>query len=181
MSEFLETPNEPVSIFPSEAEFPAPASLLAATESGLDDAAVVDDLVVTEEDLPPIAKSWAYDFTNGVFITGNNGRGPRETRGLATLAVWIEKCLRTDRGAHPVHPAGYGMIRPFDMIGKPLDQAPLEELEPRIRDALTFHPRISDITDFVVDFDSDNEFVNVNFSVVLDDETSLQVNGLALP
>jgi hypothetical protein len=129
------------------------------------------DLIVVEDDAPPIGLSWAFDFGENRFISGvGSGRGPLQTHGLATLITWAEKCLRTARGAHPIHPPGYGLVRPNDLWGKPVTGAPVAEMEARIRDALTFHPRITDVEDFEFDFDPNDEWVNVAFTMIVDEE-----------
>lgn len=159
-------------IFPEDA-FSASDALadLEADFQGISDPA---DLVVIEEPPPPIGKSYAFDFASGAWISG--GRGPLQTRELTTLLYWIEKCLRTARGAHPIHPPDYGLRDPTGLMGKLIEGAPFGEMEGRIREALTFHPRITDIEDFSFDFDPDDEWVSVNFTVLLDDDTSLPVD-----
>jgi hypothetical protein len=116
----------------------------------------------------------------GEFQVPGGGHGPLETRGLSTLTTWVEKALRTDRGAHPVHPDGYGIERPFDLVGQPVDTNQAAALHERIREALVFHPRISDVTDFSSDFDPDEEYVSVAFTVHLDSGEDLELD-LVLP
>ena len=107
-------------------------------------------------------------------------RGPVETRGIDTLRGWIAKCLVTSRGAHPIHPDGYGMESPFDMIGSTFTEFDTSDLEDRIREALTFHPRISGIEDFETEFAEGDEALFVAFQVLLDNEESLPIQGLRL-
>jgi hypothetical protein len=101
-----------------------------------------------------------------------------ETRGISTLQGWIEKCLRTARGAHPIHPEDYGIEMPDNAIGRAHDFD--TDLELRIREALQFHPRIADVTDFVREDDPDDEFITVSFTVVLDDDSSFPLNTVVL-
>lgn len=163
--------SEPVStIFPSDEEEPTTEELLLAAEQAVlasaSESDNTDDLVVTEPEPIPLGRSPVMDFQAGAFLSGSAGL--LTTRGLGTLEQWIEKCLRTDRGAHPVHPDGYGMVRPTDLIGRPVDEVPVAELENRIRDALTFHPRISEVSDFVTDYNPDDERFDVGFTVHTD-------------
>lgn len=152
-----------------------PDSALADLEATF--AATVDppSLIVVQDEPPPLGKSWAFDWPSMRFNLGNNGDSPLETRGMLTLIQWAEKCLRTARGAHPIHPPNYGLVDPKSIFGQPVAFAPIAELEARIKDALTFHPRIVDVTDFDSDFDPDDEWVAISFTIVVDDETRLPV------
>lgn len=170
----IEQPSQPVSIFPDDDEVVSASTLLAQAETLLAGDYETDDLVVSEGEAPPLGAAPAFDFSTNRWITGG-GYGPLMTREDRTLSFWIEKCLRTDRGAHPVHPDGYGMIRPFDLIGMPMDDLPLTDLFDRIRDALTFHPRIVDVTDFEADYDPDAEHIDVSFIVRREDETTAPI------
>jgi hypothetical protein len=107
--------------------------------------------------------------------------GIAQTRGLETLRQWIEKALRTERGAHPIHSDDYGMVRPFDMIGMPLAAISSESLQQRIEDALIVHPLIAGVQDFLMDYDPMDTVLNTSFSVVLTDQQVLTVNDLRLP
>lgn len=133
------------------------------------------EILVVQDAPPPIGRSWAFNFAAGGFVLGG-GRDPLATNDLSTLIMWMEKCLRTSRGAHPIHPPGYGLVRRTELIGQLINGAPIAELEPRIRDALTFHPRVSDVTDFDWEVDSDNEAVLISFTVLLDDDTQVPLS-----
>lgn len=146
---------------------------LADLEAAFDAQGDPADILVIEEEPPPVGRSWAFDFSTAQFV--RRGGGPLETHGDATLILWAEKCLRTARGAHPIHPPGYGLVRPFDLIGRLVAGAPVAELEERIREALTFNPRIGDIADFSWDLDEDNEAVAISFSLVLADDSRLSL------
>ena len=126
-----------------------------------------DDLVVAAEPPPPVGRTWAYDYVAGRMLS--RGRGPVEVRGIATIKQWVEKCLRTDRGAHAIHPDEYGVEDPFEPVGFALDSADMADYFDRVHDALTFHPRIVDVRDFELDSDSDEEILEVRFTIVLDD------------
>jgi len=140
--------------------------VLQTLEDALDPSSRIDLLVAADPPIP-VGRSWAYDFAQGRFLPAVSGQGLLETHGAGTLRSWVEKCLSTARGAHPIHPAGYGLVRREDLIGGPVAHPPAD-LEDRIRDALTFHPRIADITDFGVAYDLNDDFVAVVFTVLTD-------------
>jgi len=157
-------PEPPLS--PEEELAALGASIVSADEGGI---------VVSTDERIPIGVSWSFDFLSNEFLTGTS-RGPLETRGEHTLYGWMEKCLRTDRGAHPaIHPPGYGLVRPFDMIGLPVAHAVGSDLEARITDALLFHPRIVAVRDFDFQVDPNDDLILAAFTVILDDDTELPV------
>jgi len=140
------------------------------------------DFVISPDDTSgqPIGRSWAFDFRAGGFVKAPGALSPLQTSDLGTLATWIEKCLRTARGAHPVHPPGYGVqMGTTDLIGGPVGQIP-PDLYARVEDALTFHPRISACENFSGSFDPDDDRVFIDFVVVLDDDAELNVSNLGL-
>lgn len=158
-----------------------PDSALADLEADFQASTTPPEVILIEEEPPPIGRSWSFDFTRSMFRQSQQSHSPLTTNGVATLVQWAEKCLHTARGAHPIHPPGYGMRDPHSLIGQTIDGAPIAELEARIREALTFHPRIADIQDFAYDFDPSDEVVSVGFTMVLDDSTLLPANtALAL-
>jgi hypothetical protein len=123
------------------------------------------DLVVTEDEPPPLGRGWAYDFQQRQFIRSPTAHGPLETHGIATLRVWIEKCLRTARGAYPIYDDDFGIDTPADFFGGPVSQFPDDLLRDRVTDALTRHPQIVDVSDFTFGYDPDEEWIAVNFTV----------------
>lgn len=172
MSSNLFEPPPPEPVDPDDA--------LADLEADFQATTVPPEVLVVQEEPPPVGRSWSFDFPRQRFRQAQRG-SPLATNGIATLIQWAEKCLRTTQGAHPVHPPGYGLVGRNDLIGETIQGAPIAELEARIRDALTFHPRIVDIEDFETDFDSGDEWVAVSFTMILDDDTMLPVNtSLAL-
>jgi hypothetical protein len=158
----------------------------------LDDA-LISGFPESDEDIldtatpPPLGRSWAFDFSRGGFLFGHEtgptavgAHSPLSTHGFDTLKGWIDKCLHTERGAHPIHPDGYGMVRPFDLIGEQVAGAPVADLEQRVRDALTFHPRIVDVVDFAADIDLEREYINATFTVVTDQGEALSFEDVTL-
>jgi hypothetical protein len=177
MSDLIPEPLEDfVETFLPEVEQAEADEEFADLERELEEFPESDDLIVVEEEKPPPGRSWAFDFRQGTFFPGiGRSHGPLETRGLQTLQGWIEKCLNTDRGAHTIHPPDYGMERPFDTIGRSQREAMASDYAQRVRDALTFHPRIVDVTDFSAEVAPDSDWLLANFHVVLDDETLVPV------
>jgi hypothetical protein len=135
------------------------------------------DIDIAFDPPQPVGRSWAFDWQARRFVTGTRSRGPTATRGLATIEGWIAKCLSTSRGAHVIHPPQYGLSRgTTDMISRHVGFVPAD-LEERVHDALVFHPRIADVRDFSYDFDPDEEWTAVYFTVVLDDDSTVTVNS----
>jgi hypothetical protein len=138
----------------------------------------------------PLGRSYAYDIANRTFLASPSG-GPLMTYGADTLKAWIEKAMLTERGAAPVHRVpDYGMDGAYDFIdGGPFDAGAAGELEARLRDCLTVHPRIEDITNFAVDYDDGvetgeppDDAVFVSFTVVVagDDIDALSITRYPL-
>lgn len=159
---------------------PAPAPVnpddaLQDLEASFQGVSAPADVVVVEEQPPPLGLSWAYDFPRERFLLAQGQHGPLTTHGTETLIGWMEKVLRTSRGAHPIHPPGYGVLGRNELIARLVEGAPVAEFERRIRDALKFHPRISDVQDFDYSFDPNDEWVAISFTVIREDDTRLPV------
>lgn len=133
-----------------------------------------DDIEVVEGGSPPIGRGFAYDFSRGRFRRG--GHAPAETYGSVTLATWVEKCVRTQEGAHAACPDGYGLPRPLSDYVEERDTYGLIEA---VKDAVSFHPSISSVKDVEVAYgdtvDLGDEAVSVSMTLVLDDGTEVDV------
>lgn len=160
-------PSSPAPVDPDDA--------LADLEADFENLTAPPDVLVVPEDLPPIGRSWGFDFVQRGFQMGGSSN-PIETNDLSTLIQWCEKAMRTMKGS-PIHPPDYGMDDPEKLIGHVIDGAPIGGLESMIRDALTFHPRITDIESFAFDYDPGDEWVSVSFNVVVDEERLLALNA----
>jgi hypothetical protein len=123
------------------------------------------DLLITDEPSRRIGRSWAYDVDARGFI---GYRAPLTTTGITTLRYWIVKCLATERDSLAIHPPGYGVEDLNAAIGTVVSTGVGAELEERTRNALLFHPSITDVTDFVhyVGDGEDDESLFVSFTVV---------------
>lgn len=138
-------------------------------------ASELPEVVVDDTPAPPLGRSWAFDFGSEQFERGRGG-APLETRGVSTLMGWIDKCLRTARGALPIHPAGYGVVDPDSIFGRPISELSAGDLENRFRDALTFHPRIADVADLTLLTDPTSSRAIAQYTIVTDppaDDASL--------
>jgi hypothetical protein len=169
--------------FLPEDQFPDdldPAATLDVLDERLvDPTAPPPDLAITTDTTQSPGRSWSFDFVAERFVV--RASGVAQTRGLGTLRQWIEKSLRTDRGAHPIHSDDYGMVRPFDMIGMPLVAISRDSLKQRIEDALVVHPLIAGVQDFAMDYDPLDTVLNASFTVVLTDQQLLTIDDLRLP
>lgn len=167
MSDLLpedQSANAPVLLPVQQDPLPADDAFTRFEES-LDQQPNATDLVVVQEDPPPLGRSWAYDFVNAQFVMAPGAHGPLTIRGISTLEQWVEKCLRTARGAFPIYSDDFGIDLPRDFYGGVVSQFPDDLFEERVTDALTKHPRIVDVTDFAFDFDPDEEYVAATFTV----------------
>lgn len=144
-----------------------------AAELTLEDA-LADQAVVPVVPGPPapLGRAAAYDFIAHELIPGVAG-GPLMTRGLATLATWVEKCLRTRRGENPaVHPDFGCDILAEDILseGDPFDAAAVTEYLAAVERGLRMHPRISRVEGLSVVGSEDDDAVFISFRVATDDD-----------
>lgn len=186
MSEGFIEPQDDAELIPIDAEVVSGSAALEELELALTPIdALDDDLVVIEdgdEDPKlPFGKGYAFDFQRHELARGREGRSPLKTFGEASLKTRIEKCLRTERGAHPIYSDDYGMEAPFDLIGAPLNSALSSDVQERVRGALVrLDDRIADVRDFSLDYDEQEPFLLMSFRVVLDDETVLSFDRFTL-
>lgn len=164
-----DVPTEIEELLPLDEDLSAEDELAAA-----DDAIDGDDLVLDIEPEPqPIGRGIAFDWTRREVVM--SGHGPSETLREATVKGWIEKCLNTHEGAHPIHPEGYGLAHPLGTyLGGPLPD--LGQLERDISDALLFHPAITEVKDFSVyphDREEGDMAADVRFTAELDDGSEM--------
>ena len=159
-------------ITPDKINVPTPDEALARADKA---AELEDDAeLIVDPPLHPLGRSLVL---TGSGVQGS-GHGPLEVTGEANLRIWIEKCMRTHEGAHPIHPGGYGLQRPIhDYLGEEAEFTQLTELEGDVRDALLFHPSITDLIDFNVQVESDpasaDAMAQISFGVVRDDGSQL--------
>lgn len=126
-------------------------------------------VVVDSAPPPPLGRSWAFDHGTELFI---RSRGVvLETRGIETLLGWVDKCLHTARGALEIHPPEFGLVEPDRIFGRPIAELSAQELEEKFRDALTFHPRIADVTNLQLHTDDETGRAFATYIIVQDPPT----------
>jgi hypothetical protein len=179
MADVAQPANTVPSFLPANDQPATGQEQLDALQTALDPTQSPVDLVVAVEPPPPVGRSYAFDFDSGSFLRSGNAHAPIATTGLETLKAWIQKCLTTERGAFPIHPPEYGLQSAPDLFGGPVGAPPID-LEARIRDALTFHPRIANIADYGATWDPDDEYLSVSFTVVTDRDERVQVPNVAV-
>lgn len=132
----------------------------------------------------PLGRAPAYDFIQHQLLPGAAG-GPLMTRGVATLATWVEKCIRTRRGENPAVDPSFGCdLLAEDVLeeGVPFDPAATAEFAAAVSRALLVHPRITSVEDVTVDGGLDDDLVTVSFHVTTDgdDLSDLTFNRLQI-
>lgn len=183
--------EEPVEIdedelFPDDEE-PDADEILDASDAAIEDLDADDDIEIAVAELPPLGRSWLFDFQQDQFVA--EGRSPKPVRGDTAIQSWVEKCLRTAQGDSIVHPPEYGLAQPLDdYLGVATDEDDLAGLESDIEEAVSLHPYIQTIEGFEIKFgdtvDGDAS-VNISFEVILADgsevpfDTELEVEAAA--
>lgn len=171
--------DEGFELLPAGTEPPDPDIELALEE---DLASGQDTFEVQDATPAPLGRSYAYDFAARRLVPGQAG-GPLMTFDIPTLALWIEKCLRTRLGENPAVDPDFGLeVLPEDLIdGGPFDAGAMAELDSSIRRGLLVHPRIVDVIDFATRYDGQDAAMRI-FRVIPegDDLDDLEL-GLPLP
>ncbi|MFJ5771397.1 DUF2634 domain-containing protein [Psychrobacillus sp. NPDC093180] len=117
----------------------------------------------TPQDLPPIGKSFLYDFGKGDFVR-RNGKLV-EIRGLAVLKQWIMKVLKTERFRFRIYDGiDYGVTLE-DLIGSNLPRAFIEaEIKREVTASLLKHTHIQSISNWT--FERDGKRMHIKFHVI---------------
>lgn len=171
--EFVEEPFIPSQLTPLDDEPLTPEEMFRLAEEDIEERPETTDVLV--EPPPPIGRGWALDPNKPGFVMSPQHRGPLTTHGLGTLRTWITKVLHTERGVFPIYSTEFGMTRPFDLIGQPGSETAVADYEDRVRDALLFHPRITEIREFRAEFALSTDEVQVWFEVVTDTHDILEI------
>jgi len=114
-------------------------------------------------DLPPLGKSFLYDFDNKDFHRRNGKLVP--VYGIDTLKEWILKIFKTERHRFRVYKeVPYGMILE-ELIGSSLPRAFIEaEIKREITSSLLEHTHIQAIQDW--QFVRDGKWMRIKFTVI---------------
>lgn len=141
-----------------------------ATELSLEEAAAADPgfLAVSQPEPPPLGRSPAYDYAQRAFVPNQAG-SPLMLTGLATLNSWLEKCVRTVRGASPAVDPTFGLKQSLESVFltggmyDPTQQTTAEEL---IRDAFGVHPNVESVEDVTVSYTPGDTAVVIDYRVM---------------
>lgn len=158
-----------------------PADDAGSTPEADVEAAIASALAPDYASLPgtgpePIGFTWRFNFEKGEF--DRRGTAPAEAHGLDSIEVWVLTVMHTARWAHGIFSDAFGIEEPHSMIGDVDPRPALRRYEENLRAAVTVHNRITDMTDFVADFDPATGLINIeNFEVVLDDQARLSLIG----
>jgi hypothetical protein len=156
-----------------------PADTILSPDDALQKALglTIDDDVVEEEPIVSFGRGWSFDFIEKQFV--QRGRTPAEATGLAQLAVWVEKCLRTPRNAFSIYSPEFGVDHLHEFVGHPITPEMVGKMARDIEDALLVHDRISNVKDFEFEVAEEGEVLLVSFTVVTD-EADVPFDSLAI-
>jgi len=173
-------PEEIEELFPDEIGAPLDEedALDIATEGLEDEDALLSDdddfEIEVDGEATIIGRSLAFNFPAGKLFSA--GQGPQVVRGAAAISAWVEKCIRTQAGAHEACDPAFGLPEPLSEYAATRGAG----LEAALREALTFHPAITDIREYTLTEgttpDGADDALAVNFNVVLDDDTELPIS-----
>ena len=114
-------------------------------------------------DLPPIGKSFLYDFDKGEFAI-KYGRLV-EIRGLAVLKQWIEKVLKTEKFRFRIYDGVEYGVALEDLIGSNLPRAYIEaEIMREVTESLLHNIYIQGVEEW--DFERDGKRMRIFFRVI---------------
>lgn len=179
MSDFFPEDDPTATIVPDDSvALPPPDEQLRAATDVLSYPDEVD-LVVAVEPVP-IGRGYAFSPELKSFLLGPNGTGVLTTVGIDTLRNWVVKVLNTQKGAHPIYSDDFGMEDPFALIGEPIMEAAIGEYEQIISDAVTYHPRITGIDNYVANLTATGDGVEVSFDVIMDDDNIVPIENVVL-
>lgn len=115
------------------------------------------------EDLPPIGKSFLFDFAKGEFVMRDGKMVP--LYGIDALKMWIEKTLRTERYRFPIYEEVEYGVSLEDLIGSNYPRDFVEsEIQREVTTALERHPHITAIENW--QFERDGKWMKISFTVV---------------
>jgi phage baseplate assembly protein W len=174
--------DQNVNFLPVGIEPPSPDEELALEDAAADVGFAGVELVRAPP--PPLGRTPAYDFVEKAFVPSVSG-GALMLYGEATLRQWVEKCLRTIRGASPAVDPDFGVERrPEDLIdGGAIDPAEHAAAEADWTTALLRHPRINRVEGWAVDVQDEGEVVEVTARITaegLGPEDTLEPIDIAL-
>lgn len=115
------------------------------------------------EDLPPIGKSFLFDFDKGDFVLKDGKM--IELYGIDSLKMWITKILKTEQFRFRVYKnVTYGVTLE-DLIGSNLPRAYVEsEIKREVTSSLLLSPYINRVEGW--SFERDGKWMRIYFHVI---------------
>lgn len=121
------------------------------------------DIEETNEDLPPIGKSFLYDFDKGDFVFKNGKL--IELHGIDSLKMWIMKNMKTPKYRFRIYEGTEYGVTIEDLIGTNLPRAYVEaEIKREVTESLLLSPYIDRLESWI--FERDGTWMNINFTVI---------------
>ncbi|WP_083671710.1 DUF2634 domain-containing protein [Viridibacillus sp. FSL H7-0596] len=114
------------------------------------------------EDLPPIGKSFLFDFKKGDFVILNGKMV--EIHGIEVLKQWILKVLKTEQFRFKIYEnVEYGVTLE-ELIGSNLPRAFIEaEIKREVTASLLLHTHIESVDEW--SFERDGKWMRIKFTV----------------
>ncbi len=122
-----------------------------------------------------LGKTYQFDFDAGEFVMVDGKMVSVDD--VSAIKEWVQKCLRTERFQFVIYAREdkneYGVTLE-DLIGSVYPRSFVEsELKREIKEALTKHPRISNITNLSIE--SEGAKTDIAFTLVLTDGQTEEV------
>lgn len=115
------------------------------------------------ETLPPIGKSFLFDFDKSDFIYIDGKMV--ELHGIDSLKMWIMKVMKTERYRFRVYDDTEYGITIEDLIGSNLPRAYIEaEIKREVNTSLVRHTHIEAVEEW--SFERDGKWMRIKFSVI---------------
>lgn len=157
----------------------APFTLLPAVTplSGDEQLSAAEALLSLTQNAEPAVRTygrtWVFDHRTGQFA--RNGSSPAGCDGLDALVQWIHAAVRTPRLAALIHSENYGVDIDDLFIGGLGTAAEFADYKAALTDAIILHDRVSQVTDFLVTFASDDDAAFVSFTVLTDQDHQIEI------
>lgn len=156
------SPTEDVPVSPAE-------QLEAAARSALEDPVSVA-VAAPERIVTPYGMSWQFDFSNRRFVREENS--PVQAHGEHALEQWVQACLHTVAGAHPIFSRFFGVQDYSAIFGTANPEEMIADLDRRFRMALTQHDRIAAVDAMEITWDPGEGIVYIRKLDVVTDQAN---------
>lgn len=162
-------------LIPNEEGLSAEEDLAAAVASALTPGGAQ---AVAEPPPRPFGTTWAFDFQNRQMI--RRGGRPALVLGLDALRQRCLMAVYSARFAHKVFSDGFGIDRPYQMIGLAVPTPVVLDYERRLRQALEALEGVAEVTEYEGDYDPGQGVFTCTFTVVSDAGQQIPFDGLRL-